>query len=139
MTMGWLLTLPGGREAQYWEDAGTREQIRRFDLLALSAGAVINLLLACINLRALRRHAVAIIITCQLQLAQVLWLKLSPAVYGRHRGTVTILHQLRWTVNAAKLLWKAPTQSVISLAVFGRAVQPGTMVAFVIVVCICPM
>ena len=139
MPIGWLLTLAGGQEARYWEDARVRERILRFDYLALSAGVVINFLLACFNLGALRRRAVTIIITCQLQLAQLLWLKLSPAVYGRHRGTVTILQQLRWTVNAAKLLRKTPAESVLSLAVFGRAVQPGTMVAFVIVVCICPM
>jgi hypothetical protein len=139
MTIGRLLTLPGGGEARYWEDARVRERILRFDNLALSAGVVINLLLACFNLRALRRRAVTIIITSQLQLAQLLWLKLSPSIYGRHRGTVTILQQLRWTVNSAKLMRNIPTQGVVCLCVFGQPVQPGTLAAFVTVAFLYPM
>jgi hypothetical protein len=139
MSVGWLLTLPGGREARYWEEASTKQRILRFDYLALSASVVVNLLLACFNLRALRRRAVTIIITSQLQLAQVLWLTLSPAIYGRHRETVTILQQLRWTVNLAKLMRNIPTQGVVRLCLFGHAIQPGTLVAFVAVACLYPM
>jgi hypothetical protein len=44
MPIGCLLTLSDGRERQYWADAGTQRQLRRFDALGLASGVIFIIL-----------------------------------------------------------------------------------------------
>jgi hypothetical protein len=146
MPIGCLLTLSDGRERQYWADAGTQRQLRRFDALGLAAGVIVNMLhmtrreIGRIAVQWENRRAVvalAGLLALSLQLAQLAWLILRPQSYTRHRTIATIIQRLRWTAFAT-ILQRGASEEVISVNPFRRP-QPGTLGTFLSVFCLVPV
>jgi hypothetical protein len=143
---GFLLTLQGGRERQYWADAATQGQLRRSDALALSSGIFLNVLDACykgedVGLRMSSRVSVAA--ACLLQLSQLVWLILRPQSYMRHRVTTNFFQRLRWKaftfVVLGTLVTAEDTSNASGIIPFQRPPSRGTLGAFLTVAFSVPM
>jgi hypothetical protein len=143
MTVGCLLTLSDGTEREYWADAGTQRQLRRVDCLGLAAGVVLNLLDAGYEGSGRTRRRVRVACAGLLQLMQLAWLLLKPQSYMRHRVCITFIQRLRWClvcfVGLGMGLGAAEPALIDTYVPIQRPLQPGSLLAFLWVVCAVPV
>ena len=74
--MDWLLTLPGGHEADYWRAHATRQRLQLADTLGLCFGLLLHAVSAVVLIAATIMHVYAVI-----------WVK--GTARAMTRGTVT--------------------------------------------------
>jgi hypothetical protein len=142
MAVGLLLTLRDGREHLFWADPVMKKQTARFDSMSLTAGVVINLLVAAVkNMSPLYR--ILAVGSGLVQLAQVAWLLYHPGSYMRHRVAATILQRLRSLAIVVIGTWGGQggqaTRAWLQTVHFERPVHAGTLGAFLTLACLVPM
>lgn len=133
-----LLTLQAGRERQYWADAGTQRQLRRFDILGLVAGVIVDLVHAYFTKR-MPMPRVRSFITVLLQLAQLAWVVLGQESYMRHRTLANTVQRLRGLAFTLTWLRHSTTKAFVEGVHFERQLQTGTLGTFLSVSVMLPM
>jgi hypothetical protein len=137
--VGWLLlTLQAGRERQFWADAGTQRQLRRFDILGLAAGIIIDLVHAYFVKR-MPIPRVRSFVTVLLQLAQLAWVMLGQESYMRHRTLANTVQRLRGLAFTLIWLRHSTTKDFMEGVHLKRPPQTGTLGTFLSVSVMLPM